>query len=150
MKRNERLELNRLSKLVYNSSSKWQKMTCKGEKVPKVKTDPEDKSPDCFVISRHSEEEIGPMMEDLWKEEQELKAAQEKEAEEQKTKFVGEEFAKQVKALIHEDLEKMMTDNLNNFGNYKNESEKENQEASQEVEETKPDVVKEILETVES
>lgn len=109
MTKDERLRLQFLSKELYGTSSKYLKMVRNGEKVPKseLKT---------YEIKRYTEKEIGPFMEELYKEEMELKASQEAEALEQKRKREEEKA----------------------------------EEASQETEEARPDVVKEILETVES
>src|SRR5271165_5982881 len=110
MTKNERLELNELSKKVYGSANKWSKMVNKGERGALVEKLEDGTERTYQGIVYYKVEEIKSLMEDLWKEEQELKAKQEAEAE--------------------------------------NEANKKDQEVSKEVEETKPDVVKEILETV--
>lgn len=135
MTKNERLELNELSLKVYGKSSQWRKMVEKGEKVPKVKTD-EDKLP-CFEISRYSVEEIKTTMEELFKEEQE-KALNEMTSESEKFGLYEQE-EKEIKLALEEEAKNQAAKIKKMAG-----------ETEEKVEEYKQDVIKEILETVES
>lgn len=123
MTKNERLELNSLSKLVYNSSSKWQKMVTKGEVAPQVEKLEDGTERSYKGISYYSVPEIKKIMLELKAEqeadtEKELKEAQENEARKQ---------ADQIKKMAGE----------------------ENIETQEKAQEIKSDIVKEILETVE-
>lgn len=96
MKRDERLQLNNLSKLLYGSSSKWQKMINKGE-VTTLKRTLEDGTEEKYQgYSYYTADEIKITMQDLWKEEQERIKSEE-----------AVEAAKEVIAQQSEVLEKL-------------------------------------------
>lgn len=83
MTKNERLELNRLSKLAYNSSSKWQKLVNKGEKGPQVEKMDDGTERKYTGIVYYSVEEIKKIMLELESEESEAKIKEELENEAQ-------------------------------------------------------------------
>lgn len=91
MKKDDRLILNDLSKKVYGSMSKWQKMVNKGQVGPKTEKLEDGTERKFKGIVYYSVDEIKKMMEDLWKEELELKAEQEKEAIETKENIKAKE-----------------------------------------------------------
>jgi len=95
MTKNERLELNELSKKVYGSANKWSKMVNKGERGALVEKLEDGTERTYQGIVYYKVEEIKSLMEDLWKEEQELKAKQEAEAENEANKK-DQEVSKEV------------------------------------------------------
>lgn len=129
MTRIERLELNRLSKVVYGKTSVWQKMLKNGEVGPQIEKMEDGTERKYKGITYSTLDQIKTTMQELEVEELELKANQEKEALEQAKKnqenFISENF---------ELMEEMAIKNQQDFG----------------VDENIKDVIKEILETVES
>lgn len=79
MKREERLQLNNLSKLLYGTSSKWQKMVNRGEVADLTETLEDGTVRKYRGISRYTVEEVKDLMAELWKEEQEKIARDEAE-----------------------------------------------------------------------
>lgn len=127
MTKNERLELNQLSKEVYSTSSKWQKMINKGEIAPQVEKMDDGTERTYMGISYYSVEEIKKTMLELKAEqeadeEKELKLQQEEEARKQAAK---------IKTLAGETLEELVLQNQKDF------------------EEPKEEVLKTILDTIE-
>lgn len=102
MTKNERLELNKLSKQAYGTSSKWQKMVTKGERGPCTEKLDDGTERTYQGIVRYSIEEVNKIMEELIKEEAELKAAQEKEALEEKKKREAQKEVKEVEEKTEE------------------------------------------------
>lgn len=77
--RKERLYMNELSKNLYGTSSKWQKLLEKGE-VATLTRKLEDGTEEKYkTIVRQTYEELKATLEELWKEEQETKAKEEAE-----------------------------------------------------------------------
>lgn len=95
MTKNERLELNQLSKEVYGTTSKWQKMINKGEIAPQVEKMDDGTERTYMGISYYSVEEIKKTMLELKAEqeadeEKELKLQQEEEARKQAIKITAQ------------------------------------------------------------
>jgi hypothetical protein len=125
MTKNERLELNQLSKEVYGSTSKWQKMVNKGERVPQVEKMEDGTDRKYMGMSYYSVEEIKKTMLEL-KAEQD--ADEDNKLKEEQEKALNEMVSESEKLDLYE------------------QDEKEIKLAIQE--ETKHDTIKEILETV--
>lgn len=79
MKKDERIQLENLSKLVYGNKNKYRKMVEKGELVAAT----DEKGRKIQRTSYYSYDEVKTIMQDIWKEEQENQA-KEKELEEKK------------------------------------------------------------------
>lgn len=86
MKKNERLYLEDLSKKLYGSKSKYLKMITKGEKAPMEEILEDGTSRVYTGIHYSTLGEVKTLMEELVKEEDELRIKQEVEALEQKAK----------------------------------------------------------------
>jgi hypothetical protein len=84
MKKDERLYLEDLSKKLYGSKSKYLKMVTKGEKAPMEEILEDGTSRKYIGIHYQTLEQVKDLMEELMKEEDELRAKQEAEALEQK------------------------------------------------------------------
>lgn len=103
MKRQEREYLNQLSKKLYGSSSKWQRMVNKGEKAPMEEIMEDGTSRKYTGIHYQTLEEVKSLMEQLSKEEDELQAKQELENKENEAaKKELEAEAEKQKAMIKE------------------------------------------------
>lgn len=91
MKRDERIQLENLSKLVYGSKGKYKKMVEKGE-VTDLQETLEDGTVRTYKgIHRFSFKEIKEIMQEIWQEELDRQA---KEKEEQETKTAQEALTK--------------------------------------------------------
>lgn len=74
MTRNERLYLNNLSKTLFGTFSKWQKLIEDGEVKQLIETMEDGTTRSYRGISRYTIDEVKKIMEDLHNEEQERKA----------------------------------------------------------------------------
>lgn len=79
MKKDERKQLDSLSKILYGSSSRWHKMVNKGEIAPLKETLEDGTERQYKGISYMTETQVQNLMEELWKEEQETQAKKEVE-----------------------------------------------------------------------
>lgn len=79
MKRDERIYLNDLSKKVYGTSSKWQKLINKGEVAKQKETLEDGTEREYLGISKWNLEDLKKTMEEIWAEEQERMAKEKTE-----------------------------------------------------------------------